>query len=186
MTCHSCCSCAAPDHQGSSQDRAPFPQNEWGGWPYYKKLQKLSFFPWWNGGNLPRIHSSSIIALLKPVGCRLSSPIPDLCGPPSTSSSLYLCLRALYWLPSAGSPPSLGSYFFLLPLFHLSFTSTAWLYPWLHPPLLHNAAYPITSIQLSPNLLLTCLMQPVLPATYTSCTFGLPWRWREQVALKDW
>ena len=71
MTCHSCCSCAAPDHQGSSQDRAPFPQNEWGGWPYYNKLQKLSFFPWWNGRNLPRIHNSSIIVLLKPVGCRL-------------------------------------------------------------------------------------------------------------------
>jgi hypothetical protein len=33
---------------------------------------------------------------------------------------------------------------------------------------------------------LTCLMQPFLPATYTSWTFGLPWRWREQVALKDW
>jgi hypothetical protein len=64
-----------------------------------------------------------IIALLKPVGCRISS-VPALCGPPPTSSSsLYLCLRVLYWLPSASSPPSLGSYFFLPPivpfLFHI-------------------------------------------------------------------
>jgi hypothetical protein len=73
-----------------------------------------------------------------------------------------------------------------LPLFHFSFTSTAWLYPWLHPPLLHNAAYLINSLQLSPNLLVTCLMQPVLPASYTTWTFGLAWRWREQVALKEW
>lgn len=54
MTCHSYCLCAAPNHQASSQDQASFPQNEWGVWRYYK-LQKLSFFTWWNGGNLPRI-----------------------------------------------------------------------------------------------------------------------------------
>lgn len=94
------------------------------GWPYYNKLQKLSFFPWWNGGNLPRIHNSSIRALLKPMGCRLTSPIPALCGPPpALFSSLYLCLWALCWLPSASSPPSWGSNFFLPPivpfLFHI-------------------------------------------------------------------
>lgn len=138
----------------------------------------------------PRIQSSSLIALLKPMGYRLVDFPPlyllyvALLLPPSlhcifASEHFIGCHQLAPLLPGV----LLSSF---LPLFHFSFTSTAWLYPWLHPPLLHNAAYPITSLQLSPNLLLTCLMQPVLPATYTSWTFGLPWRWREQVALKDW
>ena len=38
----------------------------------------------------PKSTNCSIIAVLKPVGCKVSSPIPALCGPPPTSiSSLH-------------------------------------------------------------------------------------------------